>query len=127
MHHPRTLKLIAARPIVLGIRVLASAADYSVTLPMIDSTSSSHRTPQFEAFTSGGASAPRRWGTRADHVAGRGLASRRGEIARGPVIRSAMVERARILAADPNYPPPSIQQALARLILASPNISGLDA
>ena len=47
----------------------------------------------------------------------------RSELSRQPEIRSEVVARARALAADPNYPPMEIMLAVARQILAAPDLS----
>ena len=94
---------------------------------MIDSTSSSHRTPHLEGFATFGANAFRRSSVRVDHLGGRTAAMLHAELLRQPEVRAGMVERARVLAADPDYPPASINEALARLILAAPDRSELEA
>jgi hypothetical protein len=90
---------------------------------MIDSTSSSQRAPQFARVASSGPAAARLSHPRGDRVAAESVAFLRVELLRQPEIRPEVVERARALAADPNYPSPSINQALARLILDAPDQS----
>ena len=90
---------------------------------MIDSTSSSHRTAQLERFTSLDIGASRPSGARTDHVSVERIAFLRAELLRQPEIRSEVVERARALATDPNYPLPAMNLALARLILSAPDHS----
>ena len=90
---------------------------------MIDSTSSFNRTAQLERSASFGTGASRLSGVRTDHVSVESIAFLRAELLRQPGIRSEVVERARALATDPNYPLPAMNQALARLILAAPDHS----
>lgn len=47
----------------------------------------------------------------------------RSELERQPEIRPEVVERARGLAADPNYPPHAVLQHVAAQILAAPDLS----
>ena len=90
---------------------------------MIDSTSTSNRTLPLDRLASAGTNASRPLPARGDHLAAESVAFLRAELLRQPEIRAEVVERARALAADPNYPPPSINHTLARLILAAPDCS----
>ena len=93
---------------------------------MIDPTSTSNRTLPLDRFASSGASASRSLGARADYLAAETVTFLHTELIRQPEIRAEVVERARALAADPNYPSPSINQTLARMILAAPDYSEHD-
>lgn len=50
----------------------------------------------------------------------------RSELARQPEVRADVVERARLLAADPTYPSVEVARKVAEQILASPDLSEID-
>lgn len=60
---------------------------------------------------------------RADKISTANAAFLRAELQRQPEIRPEVVERARQLAADPNYPPPGIMKKIAAQILSAPDLS----
>jgi hypothetical protein len=94
---------------------------------MIDSTSSSHWTPQLARVVPSGPAATRPPHARPDRIAAESIAYLRTELLRQPEIRPEVLQRARALAVDPGYPPPSMNQTLARLILDAPDYSEVQA
>lgn len=94
---------------------------------MIEPTRSSHRSPQLEPITTSGPGTERAQRTRLDRVATGSVTFLRAELLRQPEVRPEVLERARALAADPNYPPASMNQALAQLILGAPDQSEVSA
>ncbi|MEO5959538.1 MAG: hypothetical protein ABIZ49_08075 [Opitutaceae bacterium] len=60
---------------------------------------------------------------RSDEVSTENAAFLRAALQRQPEIRPEVVERARALAVDPNYPPREVLQNVAQQILSSPDLS----
>lgn len=60
---------------------------------------------------------------RADKISTANAAFLRAELQRQPEIRPEVLERARQLASDPNYPSPEILKNVAGQILAAPDLS----
>lgn len=90
---------------------------------MINSTTSADRTVHTEAVTAAGQAAVRPQAPRPDKLSTEGAAFLRSELARQPEIRPEVVERARALAADPNYPSKDTLRQVGALILSSPDLS----
>jgi hypothetical protein len=70
-----------------------------------------------------GPSAARAHAPRADRISTENAAFLQAALERQPEIRPEVVERARALAADPNYPPREVIQHVAQQILHSPDLS----
>lgn len=90
---------------------------------MISSTSSTDRAARPELVPSTTPNAERPPTPRADQISTDGAAFLRSELERQPEIRPEVVERARALAADPNYPPMDVLRNVAEQILNSPDLS----
>ncbi|MGH7959759.1 MAG: hypothetical protein ACREH8_22480 [Opitutaceae bacterium] len=90
---------------------------------MINSTSSSHRAPQLDRVALSGPPSTRPSQTRSDRISAEGVAFLRAELLRQPEIRPEVLERARALVADPDYPGASINRSLAQLMLEAPDHS----
>ena len=70
-----------------------------------------------------GQSAARPFAPRPDQISTENAEFLRNELKRQPEVRPEVVERARTLAADPNYPPAEALRHVAAQILASPDLS----
>jgi hypothetical protein len=90
---------------------------------MISSTSSPDRAARPELVSAQGAPTARPFTSRPDQISTENAAFLRAELGRQPEIRPEVVERARALAADPNYPPPAVIKSIAAKILAAPDLS----
>ena len=90
---------------------------------MISSTSSPDRTPRPDLVSATGQASTRHAAARPDHMSTENAEFLRAELTRQPEIRSEVVERARALAADPNYPPIEVARHVAAQILAAPDLS----
>lgn len=90
---------------------------------MISSTTSTDRTIRPEMAPASGPAGKRGPALRPDQISTESAAFLRAELGRQPEIRPEVVERARALAADPNYPPTEILRNVAQQILASPDLS----
>lgn len=90
---------------------------------MISSASSPDRTARADLVSAAGPAAPRPYAPRPDHVSTESAAYLRGALERQPAIRPEMVERARALAGDPNYPPAQVIRRVAEQIVAAPDLS----
>jgi hypothetical protein len=90
---------------------------------MISSTSSSDRAARPEAVAAQTQPPVRPYAPRPDQISTENAAFLRAELGRQPEIRPEVVERARALAADPDYPPREILQNVAQQILNSPDLS----
>jgi hypothetical protein len=90
---------------------------------MISSTSSTDRAARPELVPPPGPSAVRGQAPRADRISTENAAFLHAALERQPEIRPEVVERARALAADPNYPPREVLQHVAQQILNSPDLS----
>lgn len=93
---------------------------------MISSTSSTDRTarPELHAPV---VHAKRAQSPRLDQISTESAGFLRAELNRQPEIRPEVVERAKKLAADPNYPPKEVLANVAQQILNSPDLSELEA
>ena len=90
---------------------------------MISSTSSTDRTARPDLASAVGSSAGRPAAPRPDRMSTEQAAYLRSALQRQPEIRPEVVERARALAADSNYPPRDVIRNVARQILNSPDLS----
>jgi hypothetical protein len=90
---------------------------------MITSTSSTDRTVRPEILPAGGKPATRTQDARLDQISIENAVFLRAELARQPEIRAEVVARARMLAADPTYPPLEAVQNVAEQILRSRDLS----
>lgn len=90
---------------------------------MISSTSSTDRAARPDLTPASGPSTGRPYTPRPDQISTESAAFLRSELQRQPEIRPEVVERARALAADPDYPPREILRNVAQQILSSPDLS----
>jgi hypothetical protein len=90
---------------------------------MISSTSSTDRTPHCGVIAPTGKAPARPKPALADEVSTENAAFLRSALQRQPEIRPEVVERARALVADPNYPPREVLQNIALQILQAPDLS----
>ena len=90
---------------------------------MINSTTSTDRAAHPELVTSTLKAVAKPAALRSDKLSIENAALLRAELARQPEIRADVVERARALAADPNYPSTQVLQQVGRVILNSPDLS----
>lgn len=90
---------------------------------MISSTSSSDRAARPEALSAAGQPAARPLTPRPDQISTASAAFLRSALQRQPEIRPEVVARARLLAADPSYPPAEVMKKVAEQILRSPDLS----
>ena len=90
---------------------------------MISSTSSTDRAVRPEMVPAAGPSAGRPQAPRPDQISTENAAFLRSELQRQPEVRPEVVERARALAEDPNYPSLEMLREVATQILASPDLS----
>lgn len=89
---------------------------------MIHSTSSSDRTARAEAAAPN-TSKPAVRGPGADKFTAQHSPALQAALAAQPEIRPEVVERAKALAADPNYPSTEIMRGIAAQILRSPDLT----
>jgi len=90
---------------------------------MISSTSSSDRAARLDLVSPHGPHAARPAAPRPDQISTEHAAVLRAALDRQPAIRPEVVDRARTLAADPNYPPHAVIQSVASRILGAPDLS----
>jgi hypothetical protein len=90
---------------------------------MINSTTSTDRTPHAEALALSSQTTPRSPAPRGDQLSTESAAFLRSELTRQPEIRPDAVERARALAADPNYPSKEVLSHVGAMILNSADLS----
>ena len=90
---------------------------------MINSTTSTDRTAHAESVTVAGTAIARQKASRTDLLSTENAAFLRSELARQPEIRPEVVERARALAADPNFPSRDALKKVAGFILGSADLS----
>jgi hypothetical protein len=90
---------------------------------MIASASSSDRSGRPDLVSGAGPAAPKAYVPRADRISTDSAAYLRSALTRQPAVRPEEVERARALAADPNYPPAQVIKSVAQQILAAPDLS----
>jgi hypothetical protein len=90
---------------------------------MIQSTSSTDRTPSADSVVASGQPASRSIRQQPDRISTQGAAYLSAALASQPEIRPEEVARASALAADPNYPSTSIIRSIAGQILAAPDLS----
>jgi hypothetical protein len=91
---------------------------------MISSTSSSDPVKRPDLPVESHGPSPRPFSARPDRISTNAVVQLRTALANDPETRSAVIERARVLAADPSYPSMRIMQAIARKIIAAPDLSG---
>jgi len=90
---------------------------------MINSTSSTDRTVRADAVAAPSVSAKRLPAPRSDQLSTESAAFLHSELARQPEIRPEVVERARALAADPNYPSRDVLKNIGAFLLNSADLS----
>ncbi len=90
---------------------------------MINSTTSTDRTLHTEALPATAQPAQRQATQRPDQLSTDNAAFLRSELARQPEVRPDVVERARALASDPNYPSVETLKKVGAMILNSPDLS----
>ena len=90
---------------------------------MINSTTSTARAVQADAIAAPGQAVAKPLTPRPDQLSTASATYLRSELARQPEIRPEVVERARALASDPNYPSPAILKHVGTTILNSPDLS----
>jgi hypothetical protein len=90
---------------------------------MINSTTSTDRTTHAEAIAVSGQPSRRPAAPRADQLSTESAAFLRSELNRQPEIRPEAVERAKVLAADPNYPSKEVLKHVGAMILNSADLS----
>jgi hypothetical protein len=93
---------------------------------MISSTSPADRSGRPENIATNTRPPMRRPQARPDEISTQGAAFLRAELARQPEVRPEVVERARALAADPDYPPASVVRHVAEQILGAPDLSEIE-
>jgi hypothetical protein len=90
---------------------------------MINSTTSTDRTAHADLVAAPGHAVARKLTPRGDLLSTDSVAFLRSELSRQPEIRPEVLERARALAADPNYPSRDSLKKIAELMVASPDLS----
>lgn len=90
---------------------------------MINSTTSTNRAVPTEALSVPGQATVRPLSPRPDQLSTESATFLRTELTRQPEIRPEVVERARALATDPNYPSPAMLKQVGAMILNSPDLS----
>jgi hypothetical protein len=90
---------------------------------MINSTTSTDRTAHAETLAVSGQATPRPAAPRTDQLSTDNAAFLRSELDRQPEIRPEVVERARALAADPDYPSVATLRHVGAIILNSADLS----
>ncbi len=94
---------------------------------MINSTTSTDRTVHTENVAAAGQATPRPPAPRRDQLSTDSAEFLRAELQRQPEIRPDVVDRARALAADPNYPSRDVMSKVGEMILRSPDLSESEA
>jgi hypothetical protein len=90
---------------------------------MISSTSSTDRIARTDSAPAAGQPAARPFTQRPDQFSTESASFLKAALLRQPEIRPEVVERARALAADPNYPSPEILKKVGATILRAPDLS----
>ena len=90
---------------------------------MITSTTSSDRAGRPDPATAPAQPPVRPAAGPADRISTDNVAFLRAELLRQPEIRPEVVARARLLLADPTYPPPAVVRDIAQQILSAPDRS----
>jgi hypothetical protein len=90
---------------------------------MINSTTSTHRTAHADLVTAPGHAVSRKPSPRTDLLSTENAAFLRSELSRQPEIRPEVIERARALAEDKNYPSRESLKKIAELLVNSPDFS----
>ena len=90
---------------------------------MINSTTSTDRAGRPVPVATPSVSTQRPLAAASDHLSTANAAFLRTELMRQPEIRPEVVERARALAADPNYPPRDVLKNVSAQILNSADLS----
>lgn len=93
---------------------------------MISSASSPDRPSRPDLVSQAGPSAPRPYAAKPDQISTDSADFLRGALQRQPAVRPEVVERARALARDPNYPSPEIIKHVATQIVSSPDLSEVE-
>ena len=90
---------------------------------MINSTTSTDRTARTDAVVVAAKATPRSHTERPDQLSTDSAAHLSEALARQPEVRPEVVERAKALAADPNYPSTETLRKVGEMILNSPDLS----
>ena len=90
---------------------------------MINSTSSSDRTPRADSVELTRPKVVIRTPDNTDQFSAENSAALRVALTRHPEVRPEVVERGRALAADPSYPSPEILRRVGEAIINSPDFS----
>lgn len=90
---------------------------------MINSTTSTDRTPHTDAVASASQAAPRQPAQKLDQLSTDSAEFLRSELQRQPEVRPEVVERARALASDSNYPSREVLSKVGEMILRTPDLS----
>jgi hypothetical protein len=90
---------------------------------MINSTTATDRTSQLAAAAALSPKTPRPPAPRSDQLSTENAASLRTALEHQPEIRPEVVERAKSLAADPNYPSAETLRRVGQIILNSPDLT----
>ena len=90
---------------------------------MISSTTSSDHAARLDALATASQATVRTPTAKPDRISTSSAAFLQSALVAQPEIRPEVVERARALAADPNYPSPEIMRGIAQQILAAPDLS----
>ena len=90
---------------------------------MIASTSTTGRTLRADPLAAPGQCGSRSVALRSDRFSSQSTTYLKAALDRQPAVRPEVVERAKMLAADPDYPSAAVIQHVARHILASPDLS----
>jgi len=93
---------------------------------MINSTSSTERTVPAAPLAAATPSAPRPPVQRPDQISTDSAEHLRTSLASQPEVRPEVVERAKALAADANYPSAAILHKIAGMIVNSPDLSEVE-
>jgi hypothetical protein len=94
---------------------------------MISSTSNTDRIIRTDLLAVAGQSGSRPATSRPDQFSSASTSGLKVALDQQPAIRPDVVERARILAADPDYPSRAVMQHVARQIIATPDLSESEA
>jgi hypothetical protein len=90
---------------------------------MISSASSPDRTPRPELVSAAAHSPVRPAAARPDNISTENAQFLQSELKRQPELRPEVVERARALATDREYPPVEVARHVAAQILAAPDLT----
>lgn len=93
---------------------------------MISSASSPDRAPRPDLVSAAASSTARPAAPKPDRISTENAAFLRSELERQPAVRPEVVERARALASDPNYPSVEVLRHVAAQIVAAPDLSEVE-